>query len=359
LSSCLAKASVVCEDGGSAPRRLVVLGMGGTIAGRAASADDNVGYRAGEVGVGELLGALPVLPGFALEAEQVCQIDSKDMGPVHWQALAGALDRHLARPEVAAVVVTHGTDTLEETAYLLHRLVGAAKPVVLTAAMRPATALSADGPRNLADALVVAAEAARLDWHGVVAVMGGQVWAGAELRKWHSYRVDAFDAGDAGPLALVQEGRVLPLRAWPAGGALGTALVREPVASWPQVDIVTSHAGANGRLVKLLMTAGVDGLVVAGTGNGTLHADLEAALVKAERAGIRVLRSTRSLSGGVVEPSDGAGTARIDGAAPPADARAVATRRLPSAGSLTPAQARVELLLDLLGQRSRPRGRTG
>jgi L-asparaginase len=228
--------------------------------------------------------------------------------------------------------------------------------------MRPASALSADGPRNLADALTVAAEAARRGLAGVVAVLGGQVWAGAELRKWHSYRVDAFDAGDAGPLALVQEGRLQPLRPWPHGGALGTALIQAAVATWPQVDMVTSHAGANGRLVKLLMTSGVDGLVVAGTGNGTLHADLEAALGKAERAGIRVLRSTRCLSGGVVAPPDAGGSAEADGATPRVNGQAPqappAVRRLPSAGTLTPAQARVELLLDLLAQRSRPRGRT-
>jgi L-asparaginase len=340
------KASVVSEDGAAAPRRIVVLGMGGTIAGKAARANDNVGYKAGEVSVDDLLAGLPLPARHLVEAEQVCQIDSKDLAPGHWQALLKSLEAHLARPEVVGVVITHGTDTLEETAYLLHRVLAPAKPVVLTAAMRPATALSADGPRNLAEALEVAAAAGEAGQSGTVVALAGRVWAAAELRKVHSHHTDAFDAGDAGPLALVEAGRLRVLRPWPAGDGLGARrVINTPVALWPQVDIVTSHAGANGRLVKLLMTAGVDGLVVAGSGNGSVHGELEAALLKADRAGVRVLRSSRCVAGGVID----APTHDTDGASP-------APRRLPSAGQLTPVQARIELVLELL---ARPSGGPG
>jgi L-asparaginase len=286
--------------------------------------------------------------GFEVQAEQVCQIDSKDLGPAHWQRLVAALVSQLERADVAAVVVTHGTDTMEETAYLLQRVLAPDKPVVLTGAMHPASAETADGPRNLADALVVASDAAARGQGGVVVVVAGLVLSGTEVRKLHSRRLDAFGAGDAGPLAHIEAGRVQRLREWPRTVALGARVVATPVALWPQVEIVVSHAGANGRIVKLLMTAGIDGLVVAATGNGTLHSELESALVKAERSGVKVLRSTRCAAGGVTDPQD-------DGA-PQLPAGAVASaspRRLPSAGQLTPVQARVELLLNLLAARQR------
>ena len=164
---------------------LVVLGTGGTIAGAAAHAHDNVGYTAAQRTVVDLLAAVPALAGQAIESEQVAQLDSKDLDVATWQRLARAVARHLARPEVAGIVVTHGTDTLEETAWLLQRVLAPARPVVLTAAMRPATALLSDGPQNLADALAVAAvDGAR----GVVAVVAGRVHGAADVRKCHSRR---------------------------------------------------------------------------------------------------------------------------------------------------------------------------
>ena len=331
-----------------APRKIVVLGTGGTIAGASASATDNVGYASAQRGVQALLDAVPALARWPLEAEQVAQLDSKDMGPAVWSALVERVQAHLARPEVRGVVITHGTDTLEETAWLLQRAVGALldrKPVVLTAAMRPATSLQADGPQNLLDAVTVADTP---EARGVVLVMAGRVWAGAEVRKLHSYRTEAFGTADAGPLGQVVEGRLECFRAWPAAGrdqsipwpgvtdsggggrqgegAIGLDLPEE-VDRWPWVEIVSSHAGAGPRAVQALVSAGVRGLVVAGTGNGTVHQDLEAALLQAMAQGVPVLRATRCAAGGIVPGG--------------ADA-------LPSAGGLTPAQARVELTLRLL-----------
>ena len=159
---------------------VVILGTGGTIAGTAKDAADNVGYTAAQIGVAQLLAAVPALAGQALEAEQVSQIDSKDMGFGVWRALALRVAHHLARPEVAGIVITHGTDTLEETAYFLQRVLAPNKPVVLTAAMRPATALLADGPQNLTDAVAVAqSEGAS----GVVAVLAGEVHSGLEGKR--------------------------------------------------------------------------------------------------------------------------------------------------------------------------------
>jgi len=302
---------------------VVILGTGGTIAGTAASATDNVNYTSAQLGVQALVDAVPPLAGVPLECEQVAQLDSKDMTHAVWQLLAQRVAHHLARDDVAGVVVTHGTDTLEETAYFLHRVLAPRKPVVFAAAMRPATALQADGPQNLLDAVTVASS---FGAHGVVAALAGSVHGALDVAKRHSWRLDAFDSGDAGPIALVREGRVQAMREWPGGEALGLDRVACDVTRWPVVEMVVSHAGASGLAVDALVTKGVRGLVVAGTGNGSVHAALEAALRDAQDGGVKVLRAARS-AGGVVGEDPSA---------------------LPSAGVLTPAKARVELLLQLL-----------
>ena len=307
--------------------KVVVLGTGGTIAGASTDASDNIGYVAAQRGIAELIRAVPALAGVALEAEQVAQLDSKDMDHAVWRMLAQRCAHHLARSEVAGLVVTHGTDTLEETAWFLQRVLAPAKPVVLSAAMRPATALQPDGPQNLLDAVVVARAPGAC---GVVAVLGGQLFGARDVRKVHPYRLDAFSAGDAGPLGVVEEGRLRMFRAWPRhGDALGIAALPDDAASWPFVAIVTSHAGADGAIVRGLRAAGVRGLVVAATGNGSVHRELERALLDAQRDGVQVLRSTRCGNGRVL------------------DAGAAA---LPSADDLTPAKARVELMLRLMLQ---------
>lgn len=284
---------------------LVVLGTGGTIAGRAERAGDVLGYTAGQVPVGDLLAGVPQPPGWGVECHQVAQVDSKDMGEHVWRPLLAAVAAHLARPEVGAVVVTHGTDTLEETAYLLHAALPVDKPVVLTCAMRPASAPAPDGPQNLADALVVASTPGA---RGVVVACAGQVFSGLEVQKRHTYRVDAFDAGDAGALGVVEAGRYRQWRNWPASPTaaadLYQALLNAPL--WPRVIWVTSHAGFDsGWVRRLLPTASedngaCDGLLVAGTGNGTLHQQLEDALAEAQASGIRVWVTTRCHAGVVM-----------------------------------------------------------
>lgn len=312
------------------PPLLVVLGTGGTIAGTAAHAGDHTGYRAAQLGIDALLDALPHRQACRVEAHQVAQLDSKDMDHATWQRLARAVQAQLDRPEVTGLVVTHGTDTLEETAYFLHRVLAPARPVVFTAAMRPATAASPDGPQNLLDALAVAAcPGAR----GVLAVLAGRIHGAADLRKLHGYRLDAFGGGDAGPIGTVEEGRVRCFRAWPQAGphpAAARALAEADASEWPPVDIVTSHAGARAATVQALVAAGTRGLVVAGTGNATVHQALEPALQAARAAGVAVRRSSRCLLGGVVGAMD-------DDALP-----------VCGAGEQTPVQARIELMLDLL-----------
>lgn len=302
---------------------IVILGTGGTIAGTAANASDGVGYTAAQLRVEDLLAAVPALSSRRLEARQVAQLDSKDMDFATWQLLAREVQAQLDRPEVAGIVVTHGTDTLEETAYFLQRVLAPTKPVVLTAAMRPATALEPDGPQNLFDAVQVAAAPGAA---GVVLAFAGRVHDAGQVRKAHSYRVDAFESTDGALVARVEEGVVRVLGRWPAGEGLGLGRIARPVSQWPRVHIVMNHVGADGTLVQALRAAGVDGLVAAGTGNGTLSTALDAALRDAHAAGIRVWRSTRCDAGPVMD---------LPGL-------------LPSAGALSPVKARVEMILTLL-----------
>ncbi|UUZ75884.1 asparaginase [Polaromonas sp. P1(28)-13] len=312
-------------------QNIVILGTGGTIAGRAASAFDNIGYTAAQVGIDQLVAAIPALAdGGPVITEQVAQIDSKDMSFAVWAQLA-ARQSLLAQPDVQGIVITHGTDTLEETAYFLQAVCNPVKPVVLTCAMRPATALVPDGPQNVLDAVAVARHAGA---KGVVAVCAGTIHSARDVQKVHTYQVDAFSSGDAGPVGYVEEGTVRLLRNWPsaqegwAQPAIKNIANLTDVADWPRVEIVMNYAGASGAVVEALLAQGVQGLVVAATGNGTLHHALEAALLKAQAAGVKVVRATRCLNGRVLSK--------------PGDA-------IPDSQGLSPVKARVDLMLRLLG----------
>jgi L-asparaginase len=318
-------------------RRVLVLGTGGTIAGSGGPAGSNVGYTAGTVAVGALLAGVDVPEGIALEAEQVAQLDSKDMDFATWRMLAQRCAHWLAQPDVAGVVVTHGTDTIEETAYFLQSVIEAPKPIVLTCAMRPATAHAPDGPQNLKDALAVAAQAGAT---GVVVVCAGGIHDPRHVRKDHPYRLDAFGSGDAGLIGFVEEGQVRLEKPWPnpdiQPGLLGT--LGEP-EDWPRVEIVLSHAGASGRLIDGLVgerhrgePGAIDGIVLASTGNGTLHHTIEGAAQRAMAAGVAVLRATRCAEGRILGQAEGS---------------------LPHAGDLSPVKARIALMLRIAAERAR------
>ena len=342
--------------------RIAVLGTGGTIAGLAERPEDQIGYKAGALPVGELLCTLKVPEGVSLVGTSIAQIDSKDMTHGVWQVLAREVVRGIHAPAIDAIVVTHGTDTIEETAWFLREVLHAAretyKPVVLTCAMRPASSIAADGPQNLRDAIATAralveanlAEPPTRPWDHppafptVVVVCGGAVHTAQQVRKVHPYRLNPFESGDVGPCGYVEEGKLRWIRApfdrhvpessaTPGRGELLTRVMN--AVSWPRVEIVHSHAGSDAYLVDLICAAreapggaaGVQGLVVATTGNGTVHESLEAALVRAQRAGLRVIRATRCTDGSIV----------------PGGAHS-----LPASPHLSPVKARVSLMLELL-----------
>lgn len=316
---------------------IVVLGTGGTIAGTSDVAGASVGYTAAQLGVGQLLAAVPQLAQAArgpLRAEQVAQIDSKDMGPAVWARLVQRCLVHLADEAVAGLVITHGTDTLEETAWLLHNLLPAHKPVVLTSAMRPATALAPDGPQNLLDAVTLAAQPAAC---GVLAVAAGVVHGAREVSKVHPLRLDAFASGDGGPLGWVEGGQVrwahgcAPQVLAPAHAGLAGRLGEGGPwhMQWPRVAIVMSHAGVDGSVVDALVGAGFAGLVVAATGNGTLHEALYPALLRAEQAGVAIRLASRCPQGRMLAQAD---------------------ERWADPLGLPPVKARISLMLELMAQ---------
>ena len=341
---------------------VVVLGTGGTIAGTAASAQDVLGYTSAQLGVEALLGSvvgLSQLP-CRLEAEQVAQVDSKDMEMAILQTLVGRIGYHLQRDEVKGVVVTHGTDTMEETAFFLQEVLPpallASKAVVLTCAMRPATATDADGPRNLLDALRLASGDTRLiskassvaeeqsvpDLTGVVVICAGIVHSPQHMQKVHPTRLDPFDSGDASILGRMgSEGVYQPMRRPVPDSVLGVGaeqaraglIVWPQVGAWPRVEIVLSHAGADGAAVDALLVQNqlkpnpVRGFVVAGTGNGSIHQSLLMALQQAQAQGVRVVRCSRCAFGSV---------------------QAVAGHALPDISGLSPVKARIRLMLDLI-----------
>ena len=312
----------------SAEKCVVILGTGGTIAGVSADAVDNVSYQAGQIGVARLIAAVPALSGMALQAEQVAQLDSCTMSIEVWQNLARRAAFHLARDEVAGVVVTHGTDTLEETAWFLHRVLAPKKPLVLTAAMRPASALLADGPQNLLDAVRVAQMAAA---QGVLVAVAGRVHSASDVQKMHSYRVDAFESPDAGPLAYIEEGALRVLRPWPQGLALGLDHIARDASAWPWVEQLCNHVAARPDAINALVQAGIAGLVVAGTGGGSVHERLKPALQHAEERGVAIALASRCAIGPVLAPHP------------------AAWRVYPG---LNAAKSRVELMLELLTPRS-------
>jgi L-asparaginase len=221
----------------------------------------------------------------------------------------------VAQDDVQGVVITHGTDTLEETAYFLQTVLQPAKPVAMTCAMLPANAPDSDGPSNLKDALAWVQQPTS---SGVSLVCAGQVHAGNAVQKSHSHQLNPFTS---------QTGVTHPV-------TLRVPSVAQVLACthWPRVELVLNHAGADGRLVRALMAHDApQGWVVAGTGNGTLHDDLEAALLDAQKQGAEVLRASRCAQGGVQSRD--------------ADV-------LPHAGGLTAVQARVALWMHLVAQQA-------
>ncbi|MEQ8411056.1 MAG: asparaginase [Erythrobacter sp.] len=269
--------------------RILVLGTGGTIAGAARSRTGKA-YGAGEVALETMLDEIGTLELEAeLAARPIARIGSQDIGWKEWDALHREIAAAQADPEIDGVIVTHGTDTAEETAFLLDLTLPAGKPVVLVGAMRPSDAVGSDGMRNFANAVRVAGDPESAD-RGVLVVMADTVFAAADVRKAATANVDAFRGYPRGPLA-----RVTPssLDWFAPTHRTGSAARFAWPDALPRVGILTAGAGMDEKPVEALLGIGCAGLVLAGMGQGNAPQVVIEALGQAAAGGVPVVRSAR------------------------------------------------------------------
>ncbi|MFU7527784.1 asparaginase [Qipengyuania sp. ASV99] len=306
-------------------QRLLVLGTGGTIAGSASSATGQ-SYAAGDITLEVMVANIAALDlEVELVARPIAQIGSQDIGWPQWSALHAEIAAAQGDADIAGVIITHGTDTAEETAFLLDLTLDAGMPVVMVGAMRPADAVGSDGIRNLLNAIRVASDPRARD-RGVMVVMGDTVFAASDVRKAATSNIDAFKGYPRGPIA-----RVTPSSLdWfaPAHRIGSTKRFPWPEAL-PRVAILTAGAGMDAMPVQALLGIGCKGIVIAGMGQGNAPRVVLDALADAVRAGVPVVRSSRVDEGMVdrnVEVDD--------------DALGFAAAR-----ALGPAKARVLLML--------------
>ncbi len=317
---------------------IVVLTTGGTIVSSGASATQMTGYSLQGVTVDELLRGVPGLADVArVSVEAVANIDSSSMTSAVWMTLAERVMAYARQDDVDGIVITHGTDTLEETAYFLTLTLTTEKPVVITGAMRPSTALSAEGPLNLLNAIRVATHPSTKG-RGVIVALNDTLLSGRDATKTHPTNVATFRAPDAGVLGLIAGNELHWLNQSAARHAPDAPFPLPQLQAYvahhgrfPRVDILTSHVDDDAVFVNAALAAGAQGLVHAGTGNGSIHEQTEGALLEAAKRGVLVVRASRTGSG-----------ACVSGLATWEDAGFIAS------GTLNPAKARVLLQLILM-----------
>ena len=314
--------------------KIRVLATGGTIAGSAGSATAS-GYQAGRVGADDMVREVRALGLDAeLDSVEIAAIGSQDIGWEQWDRLHAEVLRAQGDESVDGIIITHGTDTAEETAFLLDLTLDAGKPIVLVGAMRPADAVGSDGMRNFANAVRVASDAASSD-RGVLVVMGDTVFAARDVRKSATSNIDAFRGFPRGPIA-----RVSPMTLdWFGPPARVGSRARFPWPNFlPRVAILTAGAGMDDKAVGALLGIGCKGIVLAGLGQGNAPASVLDALQAAASEGVPIVRSSRVDEGMVdrnVEVDDD-------------------TRGFVAARALGPAKARILLQLLVAAETSDP-----
>lgn len=313
---------------------VVILATGGTIAGTA-EGGNQAGYTAGQLGIHTMIDAAPGIKKLAnITGEQISNVGSQDMTIDIWLNLATKVNTLLASNDVDGIVITHGTDTQEETAYFLSLVVKSDKPVVTTGAMRPATALSAEGPLNLYNAVAVAANPASIG-HGVTVVMNDQIHAAHEVTKVSTTAVQSFMSPVEGQIGSVLYGEVEYFRKPYSIHTTKSEFSVKGVKALPRVDIIYAYTNMPADLVQHSIDAGAKGIVIAGVGNGNMNNETLQAVKKATDKGIIVVRSTKVPLGDVLRNAevndDEYNTIASD--------------------ELNPAKARVLLMLTLLKER--------
>jgi L-asparaginase len=294
----LVVACTLYAQGGKKPK-VVIVATGGTIAGSAASATE-AGYQSGAVGVDILINAVPDLKKIAdVTGEQVASIGSQDMNDEVWVKLATRVNEILAQADVDGVAITHGTDTLEETSYFLDLVVKSDKPVVLTGSMRPSTAMSADGPLNIYNAVGIAADPSSRG-RGVLVAIDDDIHSAHDVIKTHTTDVATFTSGEAGLVGAVLFGKPDVWYRTPSEVHTSKSdLAIIPGKPLPRVDIIYAHANMSPDIIDSAVAKGAKGLVIAGVGDGNMTAPAMEAVKRAIAKGVVVVRSSRT-NGGVI-----------------------------------------------------------
>lgn len=278
---------------------LVIIATGGTIAGAGASSANVSAYQSAVVGVDKLIAAVPEMKQVAnVRGEQIFQIGSESFNNERWLKLAQRVSELLKSPDVDGVVITHGTDTLEETSYLLNLTLKSDKPVVLVGAMRPGTAISADGPLNMLNAAVVAASKQAIG-KGALVVMNDEIHSARDVIKSSSVKVETFRSL-YGPIGVVVEGQPRFYRSPARPHTLQSEFSVDDIKALPEVNVVYTHGNMNRIPMDAFIAAGSKGLVWAGFGNGSVPDYMDAALREARGKGVFIVRTTRTGSGALV-----------------------------------------------------------
>ena len=297
-ASALIVAGAACAQQAAKKPKVVIVATGGTIAGSAEAATA-AGYQSGAVGVDILIAAVPQLKDIAVvTGEQVASIGSQDMNDEVWLKLAKRVNAVLAQPDVAGVAVTHGTDTMEETSYFLNLVVKSDKPVVLTGSMRPSTAMSADGPLNIYNAVAIAADP-KARGRGVMVAVDDDIHSAHDIIKFHSTDVATMRSGEAGLLGASLFGKNTWYRTPIAVHTSKSEFSIDGVTALPRVDIIYAHANMSPDIIASAVTNGAKGLVIAGVGDGNLTAPGLDAVKAAIAKGVIVVRSSRT-NGGII-----------------------------------------------------------
>jgi L-asparaginase len=277
---------------------IVILATGGTIAG-SADTQTQAGYTSGQVGVDVLINAVPQLTELAdISGEQVANVGSQDMSDAIWLKLAERVNALLAKSDVDGIVITHGTDTLEETAYFLNLVVRSDKPVVMTAAMRPSTALSADGPLNIFNAVAVAADP-KAAGRGVMVMANDDIHGARSFTKTSTTDVHTFRSMETGLLGASLYGENRWFRAPFRKHTKNSPFSVDGVKSLPRVDVIYITADVSPDLIEAAVKNGAKGIVTAGVGNGNMTGPALEAVKAAVGKGVVVVRASRVTSGTV------------------------------------------------------------
>lgn len=283
-------------DAGGLPR-VVILATGGTIAGSAPSPTETKEYKPGVLDVEALIKSVPGLDRVArISGEQIAGVGSHQMTDAIMMKLGRRVNDLLARNDTDGIVITHGTDTMEETAYFLNLCVKSDKPVVLVGSMRPATAMSADGPLNLFNAVSLAGSG-KARGKGVLVTLNDRIHAARDVTKTNTTNTDTFKSPDFGCLGYVLDGRVSFYRTATRRHTTGSEFSLDGIDKMARVDIIYGHAEGEKELTLAAVKAGAAGIVHAGTGDGSMFHLTKNALREAAKKGVIVIRSSRTGSG--------------------------------------------------------------